>query len=127
LQGAGIAHSDFRKATEAQTPLGRIGEPDDIAPAAVFFASSDSAWITGETPAQQLAPVIPWLAENEGASRWYLIGNDYNWPRDTNAAAKEIIADAGGEVVGEEYVPLGSSDFDASCSASVPPAPMPCW
>jgi 3-oxoacyl-[acyl-carrier protein] reductase len=49
LQGAGIAHSDFRKATEAQTPLGRIGQPDDIAPAAVFFASSDSSWITGET------------------------------------------------------------------------------
>lgn len=71
-------------------------------------------WVTGETPAQQLAPVIPWLTENEDASRWYLIGNDYNWPRDTNAAAKEIIADGGGEVVGEEYVPLGSSDFDAS-------------
>jgi len=49
LHGAGIANSDFRKATEAQTPLGRIGQPDDIAPAAVFFASSDSAWITGET------------------------------------------------------------------------------
>jgi 3-oxoacyl-[acyl-carrier protein] reductase len=49
LQGAGIAHSDFRKATEAQTPLGRIGRPDDIAPAAIFFASSDSSWITGET------------------------------------------------------------------------------
>lgn len=49
LHGAGIAHSDFRKATEAQTPLGRIGHPDDIAPAAVFLASSDSSWITGET------------------------------------------------------------------------------
>jgi 3-oxoacyl-[acyl-carrier protein] reductase len=49
LHGAGIAASDFRKATEAQTPLGRIGQPEDIAPAAVFFASSDSAWITGET------------------------------------------------------------------------------
>src|SRR5438105_8224213 len=46
---AGIAESDMRKATEAQTPLGRIGQPSDIAPAAVFFASSDSAWITGET------------------------------------------------------------------------------
>ena len=71
-------------------------------------------YVTGETPAQQLAPVIPWLAENEGASRWYLIGNDYNWPRDTNAAALNIIAASGGSVVGEEYVPLGSSDFDAS-------------
>jgi 3-oxoacyl-[acyl-carrier protein] reductase len=46
---AGISESDFRKQMEAQTPLGRIGEPDDIAPAAVFFASADSAWITGET------------------------------------------------------------------------------
>jgi len=49
LHRAGIADSDLRKATEAQTPLGRIGQPQDIAPAAVFFASSDSAWITGET------------------------------------------------------------------------------
>jgi 3-oxoacyl-[acyl-carrier protein] reductase len=49
LHGSGIAASDFRKTAEAQTPLGRIGQPDDIAPAAVFFASADSAWITGET------------------------------------------------------------------------------
>ena len=49
LRGTGIADSDFRKATEAQTPLGRIGQPEDIAPAAVFLASSDSSWITGET------------------------------------------------------------------------------
>jgi 3-oxoacyl-[acyl-carrier protein] reductase len=49
LRGAGIAESDFRKTVEAQTPLGRIGQPDDIAPAAVFFASADSSWITGET------------------------------------------------------------------------------
>ena len=46
---AGIAESDFRKQTEAQTPLGRIGQPQDIAPAAVFLASPESAWITGET------------------------------------------------------------------------------
>jgi 3-oxoacyl-[acyl-carrier protein] reductase len=49
LRGAGIAESDFRKQVESQTPLGRIGQPDDIAPAAVYFASSDSAWVTGET------------------------------------------------------------------------------
>ena len=46
---AAIAESDFRKATEAQTPLGRIGQPNDIAPAVVFLASPDSAWTTGET------------------------------------------------------------------------------
>lgn len=46
---AGIAESEGRKQTEAQTPLGRIGQPQDIAPAVVFLASSDSGWITGET------------------------------------------------------------------------------
>jgi 3-oxoacyl-[acyl-carrier protein] reductase len=49
LHAAGLAESDFRKQLEAQTPLGRIGQPEDIAPAAVFLASSDAAWITGET------------------------------------------------------------------------------
>lgn len=45
----GFIESDFRKVLESQTPLGRIGEPKDIAPAAVFFASDDSSWVTGET------------------------------------------------------------------------------
>jgi len=49
VRAAGIAESDMRKQVEAQTPLGRIGQPQDIATAAVFFASPDSAWITGET------------------------------------------------------------------------------
>jgi 3-oxoacyl-[acyl-carrier protein] reductase len=46
---AGFNEGEFRKGVEAQTPLGRIGQPRDIAPAVVFLASSDSAWITGET------------------------------------------------------------------------------
>ncbi len=41
--------SDFRKQFEAQAPLGRIGQPQDIGPAAVFLASDESGWITGET------------------------------------------------------------------------------
>ncbi len=49
VRSSGIADSDFRKQIESQTPLGRIGQPQDIAPAAVFLASTDSAWITGET------------------------------------------------------------------------------
>jgi 3-oxoacyl-[acyl-carrier protein] reductase len=46
--GAGIMDSDFRKQYEAQAPLGRVGQPQDIASAAVFWASADSSWITGE-------------------------------------------------------------------------------
>ena len=49
VRSAGISESDMRKQVEAQTPLGRIGQPQDIATAAVFFASPDSAWLTGET------------------------------------------------------------------------------
>jgi 3-oxoacyl-[acyl-carrier protein] reductase len=45
---AGIMGSDFEKAMIAGTPLGRIGQPDDIARVAVFLASDDSAWLTGE-------------------------------------------------------------------------------
>jgi 3-oxoacyl-[acyl-carrier protein] reductase len=44
----GIIGSDFEKQMVAATPLGRLGKPDDIAPVAVFLASDDSAWITGE-------------------------------------------------------------------------------
>jgi 3-oxoacyl-[acyl-carrier protein] reductase len=46
---AGITESEMRKQVEAQTPLGRIGQPQDIASAVVFLASVDSSWITGET------------------------------------------------------------------------------
>lgn len=46
---AGIIGSDFQKQVEADTPLRRIGQPHDIAPAVVFLASDEASWITGET------------------------------------------------------------------------------
>lgn len=46
---AGIAGGDIQKNAEAHTPLGRIGQPQDVATVAVFLASPDSGWITGET------------------------------------------------------------------------------
>lgn len=49
LHAAGIAESDFRKTVESQTPLGRIGQPNDIARVAVFYASDEAAWVTGQT------------------------------------------------------------------------------
>jgi 3-oxoacyl-[acyl-carrier protein] reductase len=49
VHAAGIAASDFRKQVETRTPLGRIGQPQDIAPVAAFLASDDSGWITGQT------------------------------------------------------------------------------
>jgi 3-oxoacyl-[acyl-carrier protein] reductase len=49
LQAAGMSEGDFRKGVESQTPLGRIGQPNDVATVAAFLASADSGWITGET------------------------------------------------------------------------------
>ena len=46
---AGFVGGDFQKQLEAQTPLRRIGQPQDIATVATFLASEDSGWITGET------------------------------------------------------------------------------
>jgi 3-oxoacyl-[acyl-carrier protein] reductase len=48
VHAAGFAESDFRKWVEAQSPLGRIGQTDDISPTAVYLASSDSKYLTGE-------------------------------------------------------------------------------
>jgi 3-oxoacyl-[acyl-carrier protein] reductase len=49
VEAAGFAEGDMRAWVESQTPLGRIGQPVDIAPAVVFLASPQAAWITGET------------------------------------------------------------------------------
>jgi 3-oxoacyl-[acyl-carrier protein] reductase len=49
VEAAGFLGTDFHKAAIAATPLGRIGQPDDIASIAVFLASEDSGWLTGVT------------------------------------------------------------------------------
>jgi len=49
VHAAGIIGSDFQKQVEARTPLGRIGQPGDIATIAAFLASDDSTWVSGQT------------------------------------------------------------------------------
>ena len=48
VHASGFFEDEFRKKIEAITPLGRIGQPEDIAPAVAFLASEDASWITGE-------------------------------------------------------------------------------
>jgi 3-oxoacyl-[acyl-carrier protein] reductase len=48
VHAAGFMGSDLQKSAEARTPLGRIGQPQDIATAAALLASSDSGWINGQ-------------------------------------------------------------------------------
>jgi 3-oxoacyl-[acyl-carrier protein] reductase len=45
----GVIGNDYEKQAVARTPLGRTGQPDDIAPVAVFLASDESRWVTGDT------------------------------------------------------------------------------
>ena len=49
VHATGFIGSDFHKKTESETPLGRIGQPKDIASIAAFLASDDSYWVTGQT------------------------------------------------------------------------------
>jgi urea transport system substrate-binding protein len=67
----------------------------------------------GETPRGQSRPAIDWLAGVKKASRWYLIGSDYVWPWQSHRAVKKYIAETGGLVVGEEFVPVGEDDHEA--------------
>lgn len=72
-----------------------------------------NTYVTADTPQQQIKPSLEALNEKFGTKKVYLIGNDYVWPQQSNARAKEYIASFGGEIVGEEYAPLGPGNkFD---------------
>ncbi|MBS0449374.1 MAG: substrate-binding domain-containing protein [Proteobacteria bacterium] len=75
---------------------------------------SRATFVNGETPQQQLEPVIPWIAAERKPTKWYMIGNDYIWGRNTNAAARKYIEKSGAKVVGDEYLPFTVDNFDAS-------------
>lgn len=66
---------------------------------------------TGATPNQQIIPAIKWAVDHLG-KRFFLIGSDYVFPRTENEIIKEQIKTLSGEVVGEEYILLGSKNMD---------------
>lgn len=68
---------------------------------------------TGETASELLAPGLRWLADHRKARRYFLCGSDYVWPRTSLSIARAMIPRVGGEVVGEAFIPVGSTDYDA--------------
>jgi urea transport system substrate-binding protein len=68
-------------------------------------------FLTGETPAGQVLPALHWLAQELGARRWVVVGNDYVWPRASAAAVRAFAAEGAITVVAEQFVPLGCEDF----------------
>nr|WP_051358206.1 urea ABC transporter substrate-binding protein [Rubidibacter lacunae] len=77
---------------------------------------SQNIFYTGAAPNQQIEPAVEWLLENKG-TRMFLVGSDYVFPRTANAIVREQLKEKGGEVVGEEYLPLGSTNVAAIVTA----------
>lgn len=66
---------------------------------------------TGAEATQQSIAAVEWAIREKGWKKVYLFGSDYIWPRTTNKIARKAIEQMGGEVVGEEYLPLGHTQF----------------
>jgi urea transport system substrate-binding protein len=67
----------------------------------------------GASPLEQHAGAVAWLVRNRRARRWVLLGTDYVWPRAVHRAAHRVLAEVGGQVVGEALVPFGPTDVGA--------------
>ncbi|HYR05437.1 MAG TPA: urea ABC transporter substrate-binding protein, partial [Gallionella sp.] len=68
---------------------------------------------TGAAPNQQVIPMVLWALQHRG-KRFYLIGSDYIFPRTANLMVKDMLFAQGGQLVGERYLPLGTSDMAAA-------------
>ncbi|HJZ54509.1 MAG TPA: transporter substrate-binding protein, partial [Gemmataceae bacterium] len=77
----------------------------------------------GPVPNQQILPALRWLVGFENRRRWFLVGSDYVFPVTANAVVKDEAKARGCEVVGEEYLLLGSTDVDRVIRAIVEARP----
>ncbi|MEW1808375.1 substrate-binding domain-containing protein [Pseudarthrobacter sp. NPDC080039] len=73
---------------------------------AVYEGGEDRPGIycTGEVPARQLEPAMRWLHRHRGVRRWFIVGDDYVWPRQTSVLVKGYAADLGLEIAGEAFL-----------------------
>jgi urea transport system substrate-binding protein len=77
--------------------------------------SSPNIFYTGATTNQQIVPAVTWLLQNRG-KKFFLIGSDYVFPRTANKIIKAQLKAEGGELLGEEYTPLGHTDYNTLIS-----------
>ncbi|UVW35447.1 urea ABC transporter substrate-binding protein [SAR92 clade bacterium H455] len=68
---------------------------------------------TGQEATQQIIASIDWVVKTKGVKTFYLLGSDYIWPRTSMKIARKHIAKLGLKVVGEEYYPLGHTQFNS--------------
>ncbi len=72
--------------------------------------ASPNIFYTGAAPNQQIVPAVEWLLENK-SKKFFLLGSDYVFPRTANKIIKAQLAAMGGELIAEEYTPLGHTDY----------------
>ncbi len=78
--------------------------------------ASPNIFYTGAEPTQQIIPGVDFLINELGAESIYLLGSDYVFPRTANLIIKAQLEDAGVTLAGEEYVPLGGTEFSTIIS-----------
>jgi urea ABC transporter urea binding protein len=72
---------------------------------------SKNCFYTGAVPNQQLDDFVPWIIDTLKRKKCYMIGSNYIYPKETNREVKALLQKHGGENVGEEYAPLGHTEF----------------
>lgn len=72
--------------------------------------ASPNIFYSGAAPNQQIVPAVEWLLQNRG-KKFFLLGSDYVFPRTANKIIKAQLAAMGGELIAEEYTPLGHTDY----------------
>jgi urea ABC transporter urea binding protein len=75
---------------------------------------SKNVFYTGAVPNQQLDDFVPWIINTLGRKKFYMIGSNYIYPKETNREVKALLKLHGGEDVGEEYAPLGHTEFSTN-------------
>ncbi len=73
---------------------------------------SPQVFYTGALPNQQVTPAVRWSFDHLG-KRFFIVGSDYIWPRATSEVIRDLVAEWGGAIVGEEYLPMESVDVEA--------------
>lgn len=110
----GMHPSDIRQSVMA-TLRGRV--PYIYTPQYEGGDIGSGALAIGDTAADLGRPGIAWLREHRGASRFFLLGNDYVWPRVSLPKIRSIVQSLGGSVVGERLLPFDTTDYEPTFDA----------
>jgi urea transport system substrate-binding protein len=107
--------SDTSAAREAILPVVKRNKETLFFYDAIYegHACDPHMYVMGEVPETQISPIVPYLQQTMSGNTWYFVGDDYNWPHDTAKIADKAIPAAGGKLVGEKFVPIGTTDFSS--------------